>query len=380
MSRRQGRVSAVLALVLLLGSSVQAQEKKHGFLSGFKDSEDGAIDISEWLLNKRGFLLMPTIITEPAVDYGIGAALVWFHQSIAEKNAPPSMTGILGAATLNETWAAGLFHYGFWKGDRIRFKGAVLKADLNVNYYGSGNIPITIDKSILMTVDTWIVSLETTFRLGKSDFFAGARWEYMPSDIGFEVPIDEPEFSGQELSQTLSEVSAVFCYDTRDNIFTPLSGFYLSLSGSYSDTWLGGEAAYGRVRGEGLGYFQATPRVDVGIRYESAFSIGDVPFWARPWVDLRGAPQVKYQNKNTATVEVQVDWNFYKRWFLSGFTGMGHAFSEFGEFDRGKTVRTIGTGFRYLIARQLGAHMGMDFAFSNDDWAFYIVFGSAWLR
>jgi hypothetical protein len=33
-----------------------------------------------------------------------------------------------------------------------------------------------------------------------------------------------------------------------------------------------------------------------------------------------------------------------------------------------------------LIARQLGANMGMDFAFSNDDWAFYIVFGSAWAR
>jgi len=376
----KSRISAALVLAVLLTLNIQAQEKKHGFLSGFKDSEDGAIDISDWLLNKKGFLLMPTIITEPAVDYGLGAALVWFHQSIAEKKAPPSMTGVLGVATLNETWGAGLFHYGYWKGDRIRFKGLLLKAGLNVNYYGSGNIPIFIDRSVLMSVDTWFLSLETTFRLGKSDFFAGARWDYMPSDISFEIPVEQPGFSGQTLSQTLSEASAVLCYDTRDNIFTPLTGFYLNLSGSYSDTWFGGEASYGRVRAESLGYFEATPRVKVGIRYETAFSIGDVPFWARPWVDLRGAPQVKYQNKNTATVEMQVDWNVYKRWSLSGFTGIGHSFSKFGEFDKGKTVRTIGTGFRYLIARQLGAHMGMDFAFSNDDWAFYIVFGSAWAR
>jgi hypothetical protein len=33
-----------------------------------------------------------------------------------------------------------------------------------------------------------------------------------------------------------------------------------------------------------------------------------------------------------------------------------------------------------MIARKLGANMGIDVAFSNDDWAFYIVFGSAWLK
>jgi len=376
----KSRISLVLILAVLLGLNVQAQEKKHGFLSAFKDKEDGAIDISDWLLNKKGFLLMPTIITEPAVDYGLGGALVWFHDSMAEKKAPPSMTGVLGLGTLNGTWAAGLFHLGYWKGDRIRFKGVLLKTDANLNYYGSGNIPIFADRSVLMTLDAWFLSLETTFRLGKSDFFAGARWDYMPSDISFEIPVEQPGFSGQELSQTLSEASAVLFYDTRNNVFSPTTGFYLNLAGSYSDTWLGGEASYGRARAEGLGFFEATPKIKVGLRYESVFTMGDTPFWARPWVDLRGAPQVKYQNKNTATMEAQVDWNIYKRWTLSFFTGMGHAFAEFGEFDKGKTVRTIGTGFKYLIARQLGANMGVDFGFSNDDWAFYIVFGSAWAR
>ena len=59
---------------------------------------------------------------------------------------------------------------------------------------------------------------------------------------------------------------------------------------------------------------------------------------------------------------------------------IGHAFADFGDFDKGKSVRTVGTGFRYLIARRLGAHMGVDFAWSNDDFAFYIVFGSPWAR
>ncbi|MBP1660974.1 MAG: glyceraldehyde 3-phosphate dehydrogenase, partial [Candidatus Aminicenantes bacterium] len=119
---------------------------------------------------------------------------------------------------------------------------------------------------------------------------------------------------------------------------------------------------------------------NVGLRYESRFSLGPVPFWARPVVSLRGAPVTKYQNENTTLMEAEVDWNLYKRWTLVGFTGLGNAFSSFTEFDEGKSVRTLGAGFRYMIARKLGVHMGMDFAVSADDFAFYVVFGSAWLK
>jgi len=39
-----------------------------------------------------------------------------------------------------------------------------------------------------------------------------------------------------------------------------------------------------------------------------------------------------------------------------------------------------GGGFRYLLARQLGLQMGMDAGRGPEGWAFYIIFGSAWLR
>jgi len=35
---------------------------------------------------------------------------------------------------------------------------------------------------------------------------------------------------------------------------------------------------------------------------------------------------------------------------------------------------------RYMVALKPGTNMGMDFAVSQDDFAFYIVFGTAWLR
>jgi hypothetical protein len=80
-------------------------------------------------------------------------------------------------------------------------------------------------------------------------------------------------------------------------------------------------------------------------------------------------------------METEVDWNLYKRWSLVGFTGMGNAYSALSDFDEGKSVATIGTGFRYLLMRKLGAKMGMDFATgTGGDFAFYMVFGCSWLR
>ena len=53
-----------LAVLLLLAGQAfaQAPEKK----SPFVDPEDGKLDASEWLLEKKGFLPVPIIITEPA--------------------------------------------------------------------------------------------------------------------------------------------------------------------------------------------------------------------------------------------------------------------------------------------------------------------------
>jgi len=379
MITNKAKVLSALILALLLGLNVEAQEKK-SFWSSFKDPEDGAFDISEYLLHKKGFLVEPVIITEPAVGYGLAATLVWFHSAYGDQKYPPSMSGVLGMGTENKSWAAGVFHFGYYKQDRIRFRAALVKTDLNIAYYGSGDFGIFGDKSVNANLDAWLLSTQLTFRLGRTDFFAGVRYEYMPTDILFDLPIDIPEFEGKTIESNLGEASAVVFYDTRNNIFSPNRGVYLELGGTYSDTWLGGDVSYGRVQGIGMGYFPASEKVNVAMRYDTQFSLGDVPFWARPWVDLRGAPLVKYQNKNIASMEVQVDWNVYKRWTLLGFTGIGHAFSDFGEFDKGKSVRTLGTGFRYLIARQLGAQMGIDVAFSNDDWAFYIVFGNSWSR
>ena len=49
------------------------------FFEQFIDPHDGKFDAGDWLLDKKGFLPIPIIVTEPAVGYGAGVALLFFH-------------------------------------------------------------------------------------------------------------------------------------------------------------------------------------------------------------------------------------------------------------------------------------------------------------
>jgi hypothetical protein len=360
-----------------LNIAAQVSEKK---ISAFRDSTDNAYDISTWLINKKGILLVPTIITEPATGYGIAAAAVYFHSSYSKKNGPPSMSGILGGVTQNGTWMAGLFHVGYWKQDRLRYMGGVIRTDANLGFYGSGYTAILANEPVNLNLNAWGLVQQLKGRIGNSGFFIGGRYLLFNTENTFEIPVDFPEYSGTEFNSTLSEASLIIDYDTRNNVFSPSKGFYISCSGTYSDEWFGGDALYGRIAAEGLGWFPASKRVTIGLRYSSNFSIGDVPFWARPMVQMRGVPLMKYQNRNTTLMETEVSVDVYKRWSLIGFAGIGNAYESISDFEKGKSVRTLGSGFRYLMARKFGAKMGMDFAASQDDFAFYFVFGSSWLR
>jgi hypothetical protein len=355
----------------------QDNKKTHSI---FRDSLDNAIDISDWLVNKKGVIVVPTIITEPAVDYGAAAGILYFHSSYSRKKGPPSVSGVIGGATLNGTWLAGAFHAGYWKRDRIRYLGAIAKTYANLGFYGSGNLETTSEAPINLNLDAWILLQQIKFRLGKTNLFLGGKYTLLDTYNTFEINLNVPEMPATEFSSTLSEVAVIFDLDSRNNVFTPSKGVFLELSGTYSDTWLGGDALYGRMGVTLIGYFPAGKKVVTGIRSESNFTFGDIPYYARPIINMRGAPLMKYQNTNTMLLEAEVNWNVYKRWYLSGFTGIGNAFSSFDDLNNGKSVATLGTGFRYLLARKLGMNMGADFAVSPGDFAFYIVLGSAWMK
>ncbi|WP_222104102.1 hypothetical protein [Vibrio algivorus] len=96
---------------------------------------------------------------------------------------------------------------------------------------------------------------------------------------------------------------------------------------------------------------------------------------ARPYINLRGISRYRYQGDYVLTAQTQLMWQVTPRWSLQSFVGAGSAAEEAHDLYDDTEV-AYGAGFRYLIARRFGLNIGMDFAFSDDDNAFYFNVGS----
>jgi hypothetical protein len=117
-------------------------------------SPEGDLDLSEYMSQAYGFLPIPIIITEPAVGYGGGVALIYLHDTLTGKQSstgrriPPSISGGLVAGTENGTRALGAFHIGYWLEDTLRTATYIGKPDVFIDMYGDNFIDelVALDK------------------------------------------------------------------------------------------------------------------------------------------------------------------------------------------------------------------------------------------
>jgi len=117
-----------------------------------------------------------------------------------------------------------------------------------------------------------------------------------------------------------------------------------------------------------------------GLRIDGQQSFEDPPFYMLPYIEMRGIPSNRYQGKADILTEAEFRWDFIGRWSIMLYSGMGKAFDKWSDFGNAELVYSYGTGFRYLIARKFKLRMGIDIAKGPEDFTYYIVFGSSWLK
>src|SRR5678816_1957304 len=119
-----------VTLTLLYSFAILSQSgKKHISL---KDSIDGKLDLSDYIIDANGFVPVPMIITEPALG-GFGGAIIPvfikkkkpYEDSINGKliktPVAPDVTGGAAIYTVNNTWALAAFRAGTFVKSRIKY-------------------------------------------------------------------------------------------------------------------------------------------------------------------------------------------------------------------------------------------------------------------
>ncbi|MET0654248.1 MAG: BamA/TamA family outer membrane protein [Pseudoxanthomonas sp.] len=376
-------VSAQNAATQSSRSAEPTRERKH---AAFKDPQDGKFDISEWLLDRRGFLPVPIVITEPAVGYGGGVALAFFRKpkvparNTSDGKIHPIAPDIYGAAAMkteNGSEAAGVGASLHFAEDRWRYRGGAAKASFNLDFYTAG--ALLEPRRIGYNIDG-LMSFQQVFRrLGEQDLYLGLSWIYMDLDTRLDLQSDRDFFTDKELSQRSSGLGVSLEYDTRDNPFTPSRGWLGMVDATFYDSAFGSDNKFQGYRGHAFGYLPMfEERLIVGGRIDARAVDGDVPFYRLPYIDLRGIPSARYQDRRVAMLETELRWNLTGRWALIGFLGAGRAWGKRDSFGDASSQVAKGAGFRYLLAKKLGLYSGLDYAWGPEDETFYIQIGSAW--
>ena len=376
--------------------------------SQFFDALDGRFDVSDYLSeNAYGFLPVPIIITDPAVDGGLGVIGLFFHETDEEKDKrldamrqaeseaarhlmPPGVSAIAIAGTGNDSWFAGGGHMGFFKQGSIRYSGGGGYGDVNLDYFGSGNVNLSRPIELKTKASAMIQTLK--FKVASSSFFLGLSQRYInaeisPNSFGDFDAILPPDFADElqkllTLQVTTSGLGLNLEFDTRDNIFSPLEGFQYKLDSIWYRDTFGSDIEYELISFTGLNYWTITNHWRLGLRIDSDYARSDnlLPPFATPSISLRGIPAMRYQGDLAGAVETEVTWQIDNRWGLTGFLGAGRASNSTSELSDAPSQVTQGVGFRYQVARRYGFDMGLDIAWGPEESVWYITAGSAWGR
>ena len=348
----------------------------------FKDSLDGAFDMSYFLKDLHGVLPIASPITEPAVGYGATAAVVYFitkEKTDKGYRAKPDIAGVGAGYTQNGTWFAGGGYLGFWKNDRVRYRGVLGYGDVNLTYYTPGNL-IPNDRAYEFNIKSSFLLQQVISRIGETPFFIGGKYVYAKTRVRFDRLIDVPELDPRDFELTNSGISVIGEYENLNNILSPSNGMRIHLSYDQNLEIIGSDRNWGRATFFTQFYFPVNNIWVPALRFESQLATGEIPFYAKPFVYMRGIPAMRYQGDLTTLIETEHSFTITPRWSVVGFAGAGTAFRNIDDLTVDEVAWSAGAGFRYLIARLFGLKMGLDVARGPEEWAVYVVFGSSWLR
>ena len=382
-------LTVICALFCLLGSPAShaswLDSISDWYDQNMVDEDDGKLDISNYLSGASGYFPVPIIITEPAIGFGIGAAVAYFHppqeldQGVHPHQGPPSVSVGFAAATDNGTSLYGGAHSGVWKNDHIRYLGAIAGMNIKLKFYPDLGQLSPVDDGIGFNVDGMFLYQQIQFRLKESNWWLGGNYMYINADNSFDLGGDpDPGLPGPLSNFEQGGLSAFVEYDDRDTTFTPTKGLKGILEFRNYDKRWGSDFDYDHISASIQHFTPIGDYSSLGVRLDGEAVDGDVPFFGYPFVSLRGIPAMRYQGEEVLTAEVEYLWGVTPRWTVALFAGGAKTTSVSILSTASETVAAGGVGFRYRIARKLGMQVGMDVARGPEETSIYLTVGSAW--
>lgn len=340
---------------------------------GLRDPEDGQLDASE-VLEKGGFIPVPIIITEPAVEGGFGLAAAFLTPPKAGSDDEPTRSFLGYAETGNSSQLAFAARLGSLANGDLKYRVVAAAGSINLEFF-----PTSANRGLAFNNEALYGEVDLRHRLGDSRFFLGATATVLDTkvtpDFGEGLPLP-PNLSAD---LTLNAIGLAGHYDSRDNILTPRNGLNANFGLQRYDDAVGSDANFTAIDLFAAYFHSPDPQWTYSGMVNVTGTDGDAPFFMEPSINIRGVPFNRYQGDRIFSAELEVRRQITPRWAVVGFAGYGRATSSGAPDISSDTDATgFGAGVRYRIARKFGLDMGIDIARGPEDTVIYIQFGHAW--
>jgi len=329
---------------------------------------------------KVGFVGLPIPIANPTLQQGlalVGAAL--YHLG---EDAPASLTGVGAMYTSTESWGYGLVQKIYTSHDRWRITAGAIRFKLNLRFYGIGENAGAKDSHVPFTLDGKAYGAEVLHALGKNTYL-GLGYIFFSNTTIFTSNENLPEipFFDLTFNQSVALLTLPFQWDTRDNILNPKRGNYLKLTATFSDEAIGSDFTYQQYRFGFSHYAHLNDRMILAVRGTACDTQNRAPFYRLCTLGsgdgLRGFPVEVYWRRSSAAAVAEWRWSFAGRWGVIAFAGTGATGRGITELNLDNLVPSYGVGIRFMMAKDYGVNIGLDYGRSNDRDAIYFRVGEA---
>ena len=175
----------------------------------------------------RRFVPVPVPLSNPTLGTGLAGGLLYLWPQNKDNTATPtSISGIGGLYTSTESWAAALFHQGYYARDRFRVQGLAGYGDFKMKFYGIGNDSIFRDNPLDYKATGTFFAPQARFQLPSisKNLYLGAELFYLDVDVNFKLSEIWSRLPDIDLPETSVGVGPTLTYDTRDNVHWPSEG------------------------------------------------------------------------------------------------------------------------------------------------------------
>lgn len=325
------------------------------------------------------FIPLPVVYYTPETHLGYGVLGVCLFKT--DSTARTSNVDFAIIRTSNQQTVVEPTYTIFTHRERYLIRGMFLYTQFPEFYYGLGNETTPNQKELIAYKS--LRAYNRLLRQVRPGLFVGLQQQYYKT---FDVKrSSETAFPANTLigglGSMVNGVGVAALLDTRDNIYSPVRGWYADVSGLVYNRALGSEFTFTNYTLDVRRYKSLSPKTVLALQAFANINVREVPFklaatLGGPYL-LRGYYNGRYRDNSAVAVQAELRQRLVGRLGGVVFVSAGDVANTLAEFAPSDWKVAGGAGLRFLISRREHLNLRLDAAVGRQTHGFYINISEA---